>query len=228
MVRKPTSREHERRDDSLSKRPGNAGRTRNARRLQQAGCTWLSQCEMGSRNAPTCRTVQGSILPQGRSDLPGHDVTRRQYLSRVSPMSSGRWEKLTRSSGILNAAGTSEDAGTVEAFICFDGFLVGLKMWVSQVLVSYRRSDVAHTWNCTKAAGMFFLLKRTLTQHGPVREKRLRTASVRSILLRVRSRLVGRSVKADVFVESQLTLPQRCMLKVRRVPVRSRQSPRFL
>jgi hypothetical protein len=71
---------------------------------------------------------------------------------------------------------------------------------VSKCLVVDRRCDGILTWNCTKAAGMFFLSKRTLTQHGPICAKVFLTASVRSIPLRVRSRLMEESVKAFMHV----------------------------
>lgn len=103
---------------------------------------------------------------------------------------------------MLNAAGTSKDAGAMELSISFNGFLVRLESCVSRCLVAGRRGDDGLTWNCTKAAGMFFLSKRTLTQHGPICAKRSWTASVRSFPLRVRSRLVGRLVKSFVRVYS--------------------------
>jgi hypothetical protein len=44
-------------------------------------------------------------------------------------------EKLTRCSGILNAAGASKDAGTVEESIGFRGLFVSLEVRVSKSLV---------------------------------------------------------------------------------------------
>jgi hypothetical protein len=167
-------------------------------------------------------------LPQVRTDQPGHDVTRRRYLYRVSSVSCRRREKLTRCSGILNAAGTSEDAGTVQEGIGLYGFLVSLQVCVSVGLVVGGRYDGILTRYCTKAAGMFFLSKRTLTQHGPISAKASLTASVRSSPLRVRSRLSKRSVKNIVHRDRWPTLLQRCMLMERRLPGRSLRSPRFL
>lgn len=103
---------------------------------------------------------------------------------------------------MLNAAGTSKDAGTMELSISCNGFLVRLKSYVSKCLFTDRRFDDDLTWYCTKAAGMFFLSKRTLVQHGPICEKRSWTASVRSLPVRVRSRLVRRLVKTFVRVYS--------------------------
>lgn len=153
---------------------------------------------MGSRSARSCQTARGSILPEERKHLPDHGVPRRRYLAWVSYVWRRRWKRLTRCSGMLNATGTSKDAGTMKLSISCNGFLIRLEICVSKCLVTDRRFDDDLTWNCTKAAGMFFLSKRTLTQHGPICAKRSWTASVRSLPLRVRSRLARGLVKTFV------------------------------
>lgn len=146
--------------------------------------------------------------------------------SRVRERSKRRRKQLTRSSGILNAAGTSGDASAVKAGISFDRFFDSLEICISQCIATARKLDRALTLYCTKAAGMFFLSKRTLTQHSPTCSKVFLTSSASSVLVRVRSRLVARLARPIVRMYSVLTLQQRCMPKERRLLAHSLQSPR--
>lgn len=181
---------------------------------------------MGSTNGQLCQKVEGSALPQVGKAVADHGVRQRRYLVLGQTNIEVEAKQLTWSSGILNAAGTSGDVGAVKAMVSFESFFDSLEICVSQGIVTARTLDCALTLYCTKAAGMFFLSKRILTQHSPTCSKVFLTSTASSVPVRVRSRLVGRSAKAIVRMYSPLTLQQRCMPKERRLLARSLQSPR--